>query len=109
MGLGSGIRDPGSGIQNKPIPDPGSGSRGQKGTGSRSGSAQNMELLVPEDRVSLVHLSGGGTVAVSSVNISFSPSSSDDSLPPSIAVNDCFLTHGTCAFISRAIFAQKTC
>ncbi len=31
MGLGSGIRDPGSG--KKPIPDP--GSRGQKGTGSR--------------------------------------------------------------------------
>ncbi len=29
----SGIRDPGSG--KKPIPDPGSGSRGQKGTGSR--------------------------------------------------------------------------
>jgi hypothetical protein len=33
MGLGSGIRDLGSGIQKKPIPDP--GSRGQKGTGSR--------------------------------------------------------------------------
>jgi response regulator of citrate/malate metabolism len=33
MGLGSGIRDPGSGIQKKLIPDP--GSRGQKGTGSR--------------------------------------------------------------------------
>jgi hypothetical protein len=30
MGLGSEIRDP-----EKPIPDPGSGSRGQKGTGSR--------------------------------------------------------------------------
>ncbi len=30
---GSGIRDPGSGIRKKPIPDP--GSRGQKGTGSR--------------------------------------------------------------------------
>ncbi len=30
---GSGIRDPGSGIRKKPIPD--SGSRGQKGTGSR--------------------------------------------------------------------------
>ena len=30
MGLGSGIRDP-----EKPIPDPGSGSRGQKDTGSR--------------------------------------------------------------------------
>jgi hypothetical protein len=29
MSLGSGIRDPGSGIRNKPIPDP--GSRGQKG------------------------------------------------------------------------------
>jgi hypothetical protein len=33
MGLGSGIRDPRSGIRKKPIPDP--GSRGQKGTGSR--------------------------------------------------------------------------
>jgi hypothetical protein len=33
MSLGSGIRDPGFGIRNKPIPDP--GSRGQKGTGSR--------------------------------------------------------------------------
>jgi hypothetical protein len=33
MGLGSGIRDPRSGIRKKPIPD--SGSRGQKGTGSR--------------------------------------------------------------------------
>jgi hypothetical protein len=31
MGLGSEIRDP----EKKPIPDPGSGSRGQKGTGSR--------------------------------------------------------------------------
>jgi hypothetical protein len=34
MGLGSGIRDPRSGIRKKPIPDP--GSRGQKGTGSGS-------------------------------------------------------------------------
>jgi hypothetical protein len=33
MGLGSGIRDPGSGIRKKPIPDP--GSRGQKGIRSR--------------------------------------------------------------------------
>jgi hypothetical protein len=33
MGLGSGIRDPRSGIRKKPIPDP--ASRGQKGTGSR--------------------------------------------------------------------------
>jgi hypothetical protein len=33
MGLGSGIRDPGSGIRKKPIPDP--GCSGQKGTGSR--------------------------------------------------------------------------
>ena len=33
MDLGSGIRDPGSGIRKKPIPDP--GSRGHKGTGSR--------------------------------------------------------------------------
>jgi hypothetical protein len=32
MGLGFGIRDPGSRIQKKPIPDP--GSKGQKGTGS---------------------------------------------------------------------------
>jgi hypothetical protein len=29
------IRDPISGIRKKPIPDPGSGPRGQKGTGSR--------------------------------------------------------------------------
>jgi hypothetical protein len=33
MVLGSGIRDPGSGIRKKPIPEP--GSRGQKGTRSR--------------------------------------------------------------------------
>jgi hypothetical protein len=33
MALGSG--DPTSGIRNKPITDPGSGSRGRKGTGSR--------------------------------------------------------------------------
>ena len=33
IGLGSGIRDPRSGIRKKPIPGP--GSRGQKGTGSR--------------------------------------------------------------------------
>ncbi len=33
MVLGSGIRDPRSGIRKKPIPDP--RSRGQKGTGSR--------------------------------------------------------------------------
>ncbi len=32
---GVGIRDLGSGTGIKPIPDPGSGSRGQKGTGSR--------------------------------------------------------------------------
>jgi hypothetical protein len=32
---GSGIRDPRSGIRKKPIADPGSESRGQKGTGSR--------------------------------------------------------------------------
>jgi hypothetical protein len=32
---GFGIRDPRSGIRKKPIPDPGSGSRGQKCTGSR--------------------------------------------------------------------------
>jgi hypothetical protein len=30
-----GIRDPRSGIRKKPLPDPRSGSRGQKGTGSR--------------------------------------------------------------------------
>jgi hypothetical protein len=35
MGLGSVIRYPGSGTRKKPIPDPGSGSRGQKCTGSR--------------------------------------------------------------------------
>jgi hypothetical protein len=35
MGLGSGIRDQGSGIWKKPILDPGSGSRVQKGTGSQ--------------------------------------------------------------------------
>ncbi len=35
MGLGSGIRDPGSGIRNKPIPDLGYGSSIEKGTGSR--------------------------------------------------------------------------
>ncbi len=35
MGLGSRIRDPRFGIRNKPIPDPGSGSRGQKGNDSR--------------------------------------------------------------------------
>jgi hypothetical protein len=32
---GFGIRDLRSGIRNKPIPDPGPGSRGQKGTGSQ--------------------------------------------------------------------------
>jgi hypothetical protein len=32
---GFGIRDPRSGIRNKPVPDPGSMSWGQKGTGSR--------------------------------------------------------------------------
>ncbi len=35
MGLGLGIRDPGSGIRKKPIPDPGSRIQGSKGTGSR--------------------------------------------------------------------------
>jgi hypothetical protein len=35
MILGSGIRDLASRIRNKPISDLGSGSRGQKGTGSR--------------------------------------------------------------------------
>jgi hypothetical protein len=34
MGLGSGIRGPEFGILKKPIPDP--GSRGKKGTGSRT-------------------------------------------------------------------------
>jgi hypothetical protein len=33
MGLGSGLRDPGSGIRKKPLPDP--GSRGQKSTRSQ--------------------------------------------------------------------------
>jgi hypothetical protein len=37
MVLGSGIRDPGSGIRKKPIPDP--GSRGQKAPDPGSGSA----------------------------------------------------------------------
>ncbi len=37
MGLGSGIRDPGSGIRKKPIPDP--GSRGQEAPDPGSGSA----------------------------------------------------------------------
>jgi hypothetical protein len=35
MGLGSRIQDQRSGIRKKPIPDPGSGFRGQKGTRSR--------------------------------------------------------------------------
>ncbi len=35
MGLGSEIRDPGSGKNLFRIPDPGPGSKGQKGTGSR--------------------------------------------------------------------------
>jgi hypothetical protein len=38
---GLGIRDPGSGIRKKPIPDP--GSRGQKGTGSRIRNTGIME------------------------------------------------------------------
>jgi hypothetical protein len=52
---GFGIRDPRSGIRKKPIPDP--GSRGQKGTGSRSGSATLtvgtiiLNLYVPKDFV----------------------------------------------------------
>ncbi len=43
MDLGSGIRDPGSGIRKKPIPDP--GSRGQKGTGSRIRIRNTGELV----------------------------------------------------------------
>ncbi len=35
MVLGSGIRDPGSGIRKKPIPDPGSRIQGSKSTRSR--------------------------------------------------------------------------
>jgi len=42
MGLGSGIRDPGSGIRKKPFPDP--GSWGQKGTGSRIQSVTLVEI-----------------------------------------------------------------
>jgi hypothetical protein len=34
INFGFGIRDPESGIRNKPIPDPGSGTKDQKGTGS---------------------------------------------------------------------------
>ncbi len=35
MSFGSGIRNPKSGIRNKPIPDPGSQIQGSKGTQSR--------------------------------------------------------------------------
>ncbi len=35
MSLGSGIRDPGSGIRNKPIPDPGSMGQKAPNAGSR--------------------------------------------------------------------------
>jgi hypothetical protein len=39
MGFGSGIRDPRSGIQEKPIPDPGTGSRVKKAPDPGSVSA----------------------------------------------------------------------
>ncbi len=45
---GFGIRDPESGIRKKPIPDPGSWSRGQKGTGSRI-RIRNTALLTLQD------------------------------------------------------------
>jgi hypothetical protein len=49
MGLGSGLRDPRSGMRKKPIPDP--GSRGQKGTGSR---IRNIGLRHDEPALQLV-------------------------------------------------------
>jgi hypothetical protein len=50
MGLGFGIRDPGSGIRKKPIPDP--GSRGQKGTGSRIRIRNTGLVMKREDSIS---------------------------------------------------------
>ncbi len=50
MGLGSGNRDPGSGIRRKPIPDP--GSRGQKGTGSRIRIRNTESYVRPLDQTS---------------------------------------------------------
>jgi hypothetical protein len=54
MGLGSGIRDSGSGIRKKPVLDP--GSRGQKGTGSRSATLTTIikHNFVPLPRASQV-------------------------------------------------------
>ncbi len=46
MGLGSGIRDPRTGIRKKPIPDP--GSRGQKGTGSRIRIRNTASQVIPD-------------------------------------------------------------
>ncbi len=48
MALGSGIRDPESGIRKKPIPDP--GSMGQKGTGSRIRNTEKYEALQTLDQ-----------------------------------------------------------
>ncbi len=50
MVLGSGIRDPGSGIRKKPIPDPGSRIQGSKSTQSRirirnTGYSQRVEVF----------------------------------------------------------------
>jgi hypothetical protein len=52
MVLGSGIRDPRSGIRKKPIPDPGSRIQGSKSTQSRipdpgSGSATLKKIILP--------------------------------------------------------------
>ncbi len=46
MGLGSGIRDPGSGTRNKPIPDPGPGIK--KAPDPGSGSA-TLPLILRND------------------------------------------------------------
>jgi hypothetical protein len=66
MVLGSGIRDPRSGIRKKTIPDP--GSMGQKGTGSRipdprSGSATLLKIVGNEK--------GGGVAKQATVRIWF--------------------------------------
>jgi hypothetical protein len=61
MGLGSGIRDPGSGIRKKPIPDP--GSRGQKGTGSRiriRNTADSFAFKTGAQQAALPHRQGHG-------------------------------------------------
>jgi hypothetical protein len=58
MGLGSGfgIRDPGSG--KKPIPDPGSGSRGQKAPDPGSGSATLIKnyIIFAKSYLKMAHL-----------------------------------------------------